>query len=245
MTLPENITSMEREKIAAVIPAAGSGERMGLSENKPFLLLGGKPVLVHALERFQESPFVSEIVLVVRASDRAKAKAVVDEFKLWKVIDIIEGGKHRTDSVFRGLEILKGRGIEIVIIHDGVRPFVAEEKLQLLLAACREHGAAVLAVRPKDTIKQSNNTPFVEATLERSKLWAVQTPQAFSFDLLWKAYDPSVKGSFVGTDDASLVERLGVKVRIVEGSYDNIKITTPEDLELAEIILRRLTSTAR
>lgn len=245
MTLLEKISSREREKIAAIIPAAGYGKRMGSSENKPFLLLGGKPVLVHAVEKFQESPSVSEIVLVVRGFDRAKAKAVVDEFKLSKVIDVVEGGECREDSVFRGLQSLKARGIEIVIVHDGVRPFVAAEKIRVLLAACREHGAAVLAVRPKDTIKQSNNTPFIEATLERSKLWAVQTPQAFSFDLLLKAYDPSVKGSFVGTDDASLVERLGVKVRIVEGSYDNIKITTPEDLELAEVILRRLTSMAR
>jgi len=232
-------------KISAVIAAAGSGERMGFPENKPFLLLGDRPILVHAVEKFQESPPVHEIVLVVRASDYEKACELVDQFQLTKVVEITEGGDRREDSVYRGLQKLANRDVEIVLVHDAVRPFVPPEKIIEVITACRESGAAILAVQPKDTIKQSNRLPFVESTLDRSRLWAVQTPQAFHLDLLLKAYDPEVKGNFISTDDASLVERLGVKVRIVEGSYDNIKITTPEDLELAEVILRRLRSRTR
>ena len=230
---------MDKDRVAAVIPGAGSGERLGLSESKLFLLLGDKPVLVHTLEKLQQSPIVDEVVLVVRRTDLSRARALVTDYRLAKVSDIIEGGDRRQDSVYLGLRTLLGRGVQYVFIHDAVRPFFDAEQIPELLEATKVHGAAILAIRPKDTIKLSDGVPFVQQTLERSKLWAVQTPQCFEIELLMKAYRRAMKENFVGTDDASLVERLGVKVRIVEGSHDNIKITTKEDLELAELILRR------
>lgn len=230
---------MKMERIAAIIPAAGSGERLGSSESKAFLMLGSKPILIHALEKFQESPLVNELILVVRSGDREKARALVSQYGITKVAEITEGGQRRQDSVLRGLQKVVGHDIRYVLVHDAVRPFVTIEKTHELIEACRKHDAAVLAVHPKDTVKDSNSTPFVRSTLDRSKLWAVQTPQAFELDLLLQAYRQAEHLHLAGTDDSSLVEHLGVKVRIVEGSYDNIKITTREDLELAELILKR------
>jgi len=232
---------MEKERIAAIIPAAGSGERMSASENKPFLLLGDRPLLLHTLQIFQDCSEVDELVLVVRAADLKRAEALVAEYHLGKVVGVVEGGQRRQDSVYRGLKRLDGRGVAFVLVHDAVRPFLSASKVREIIRVAKKHRAAVLAVQPKDTIKLSNGTSFVQTTLDRTKLWAVQTPQCFAIDLLMKAYESAIKDEFVGTDDASLVERLGVGVRIVEGSYDNIKITTQEDLELAELILRRQT----
>jgi 2-C-methyl-D-erythritol 4-phosphate cytidylyltransferase len=229
-------------KIAAIIPGAGSGERLAASENKPFLLLGDKPLLVHTVQRFQESPEIDEIVLVVRAKDIPQAETLVAEYRLGKVVAVVEGGDRRQDSVYCGLKELEGRGIAYVLVHDAVRPFLDSFRIHEIIRVAKEHGAAVLAIQPKDTIKLSNGTPFVQKTLDRTRLWAVQTPQCFSMEVLMKAYDSAIKDEFLATDDSSLVERLGVNVRIVEGSYDNIKITTPEDLELAEMILRRHSS---
>lgn len=235
---------MEKAKIAAVIPAAGSGARLGSSESKPFLLLSDKPLLIHTLQKFQDCPEVEEVVLVVRAADINRAQALAGEYRLGKVVGIVEGGQRRQDSVYCGLKKLDGRGVALVLIHDAVRPFLSAAKIYEVIKAAREHGAALLAIQPKDTIKLSNGTSFIETTLDRTKLWAVQTPQCFAMDLLVRAHERALEDGFVGTDDASLVERLGVRVRIVEGSYDNIKITTQQDLELAEIILRRQTRAA-
>ena len=235
---------MKNEKIAAIIPAAGSGERLGAPENKPFLLLGNKPLLVHTLQKFQECSEVNEVVLVVRGVDLRLSMGLVSEYGLTKVVEVVEGGKRRQDSVFRGLQVLGRREVSFVLVHDAVRPLLAVEKVHEIIKATREHDAAILAIQPKDTIKHSNGTSFVESTLDRSKLWLVQTPQCFAMEILLKAYQRAMEDDFAATDDASLVERLGVKVKIVEGSYDNIKITTREDLELAELILRRQLSPA-
>lgn len=233
---------MKKEKIAAIIPAAGSGARLGLRESKPFLLLGDKPLLIHTLQRFQDCPEVDELVLVVRATDLKRAKALVLEYRLEKVVGVVEGGQRRQDSVYCGLKRLDSREVAFVLIHDAVRPFLSLVNVHEIIGAAKKHGAAVLAVQPKDTIKLSNGASIVQTTLDRTKLWAVQTPQCFATDLLMKAYESAIRDDYVGTDDASLVERLGVGVSIVEGSYDNIKITTQDDLDLAELILRRQTS---
>jgi len=233
---------MKKEKIAAIIPAAGSGARLGLRESKPFLLLGDKPLLIHTLQRFQDCPEVDELVLVVRATDLKRAKALVLEYRLEKVVGVVEGGQRRQDSVYCGLKRLDGRNVAFVLIHDAVRPFLSLVNVHEIIGAAKKHGAAVLAVQPKDTIKLSNGASIVQTTLDRTKLWAVQTPQCFATDLLMKAYESAIRDDYVGTDDASLVERLGVGVSIVEGSYDNIKITTQDDLDLAELVLRRQTS---
>ena len=230
---------MDDERIAAIIVAAGSSERMGLETAKPFLKLGGKPILVHTIEKFEGCAGVDEIILVVKHGDKELARKLVSDFRFEKVIAITEGGARRQDSVYEGLRKLGGRDIRFVLVHDGVRPFVTSEKIRELIVACRDYKAAILAVPPKDTIKKSNTVPFVQETLDRTRLWAAQTPQAFAIDVLTKAYDRARRENFTATDDASLVERLGVKVRIIEGSYENIKITTPEDLQLAELILQR------
>lgn len=235
---------MSSGKVAAIIPAAGSGERLGASENKPFLLLASKPVLVHTLQKFQDCFEVSEVVVVVRGVDLPRAADLVSKYQLTKVVEIVEGGARRQDSVYQGLRSILKRDVGHVLVHDAVRPFVHVEKIREIIKACQEHDAAILAIRPKDTIKFSNGSPFVHSTLDRSNLWAVQTPQGFAVKLLADAFDRAMKDRFAGTDDASLVEHLGVKARIVEGSYDNIKITTREDLELAELILRRRVSSA-
>jgi 2-C-methyl-D-erythritol 4-phosphate cytidylyltransferase len=236
---------MKKEKIAAIVPAAGSGARLGLRESKPFLLLGEKPLLIHTLQRFQSCSEVDELILVVRAADLKRAEALVLEYRLGKVVGVVEGGQRRQDSVYRGLKRLDGREVAFVLIHDAVRPFLSTAKVHEVIEAAKKHRAAVLAVQPKDTIKLSSGVSFVQTTLDRTKLWAVQTPQCFAADLLMKAYESALKDDFVGTDDASLVERLGIGVSIVEGSYDNIKITTQDDLDLAELILRRQTSGAK
>lgn len=235
---------MSSGKVAAIIPAAGSGERLGAPENKPFLLLGNIPVVVHTLQKFQDCSEVREVVVVVRGVDLQRVADLVSKYQFTKVVEIVEGGERRQDSVYRGLQSILKRDVEHVLVHDAVRPFVHVEKIREIIRACQEHDAAILAIRPKDTIKFSNGSPFVQTTLDRSNLWAVQTPQGFAIKLLAAAFDRAMEDEFTGTDDASLVEHLGVKVRIVEGSYDNIKITTREDLELAELILRRQVSPA-
>jgi 2-C-methyl-D-erythritol 4-phosphate cytidylyltransferase len=232
---------MKKEKIAAIIVAAGSGARLGAPESKPFLPLGDKPLLIHAVQKFQDCSEVDELVLVVRAADLRRAEALVVEYHLEKVVGVVEGGQRRQDSVYRGLKGLDGRGVEFVLVHDAARPFLSLGKVQEIIRVAKKHRAAVLAIQPKDTIKLSDGTPFIQVTLDRTKLWVVQTPQCFALDLLVRAHERALKDEFVGTDDAGLVERLGVRVRIVEGSYDNIKITTQEDLDLAELILRRQT----
>ena len=230
---------MSSGKVSAIIPAAGSGERLGAQESKPFLLLASKPVLVHTLQKFQDCSEVSEVVVVVRGVDLQRAADLVSKYQLTKAVEIVEGGARRQDSVYQGLKSILKRDVGHVLVHDAVRPFVHVEKIREIIKACQEHDAAILAIRPKDTIKFSNGSPFLQSTLDRSNLWVVQTPQGFAVKLLSDAFDRAIRDGFTGTDDASLVEHLGVKVRIVEGSYDNIKITTREDLELAELILRR------
>jgi 2-C-methyl-D-erythritol 4-phosphate cytidylyltransferase len=224
---------------AAIIVAAGSGERMGLERSKPFLPLGGKPILAHAIEKFEECSAVEEIILVARREDKEAAGAMISDYRFQKVSTLAEGGAQRQDSVYEGLRALGSRRIRYVLVHDGVRPFVSVEKIHRLLAACQEYGAAILAVPLKDTIKRSNAVPFVEETLDRTKLWAAQTPQGFTIDILTRAYEQARRDHFVATDDAGLVEHLGVRVKIIEGEYENIKITTPDDLQLAEHILHR------
>jgi 4-diphosphocytidyl-2-methyl-D-erithritol synthase len=149
------------------------------------------------------------------------------------------GGKKRQDSVNNVLSHLTLKDSDIVLVHDGVRPFIETKRIAHLLKVCKEYDAAVLAVQPKDTIRRSTGGGFFDQTLDRTALWLVQTPQAFRAKLLVKAFEQARKDKFYSTDEAALVERLGVKVRIVEGNYDNIKITTPEDLELGALILDR------
>ncbi|MFH1007789.1 MAG: 2-C-methyl-D-erythritol 4-phosphate cytidylyltransferase [Candidatus Latescibacterota bacterium] len=225
--------------VTAIIPAAGMGRRMGGAIPKPFLMLGGRPVLAHTLAQFERCDAIDDVILVIGTGDlHAGASEVVDYYGLTKVRKIISGGKERQDSVWEGLKAVEA-GTEIVVIHDGVRPFVSTQCLLASIEACHAHSAVITAVPVKDTIKEAEEGS-VTRTLDREKLWAIQTPQTFTRDLITKAYGQAFAAGITATDDAALVERLGHAVHLLRGSYDNIKITTQEDLALGEIILKNL-----
>ncbi len=224
-------------KTVAIIPAGGAGKRLGLEVAKQYLLLDSLPVLVHTLRVFQMTEMVSAVVLVVPKEDEASVqKQIVEKYGLTKVISIVAGGRERQDSVRNGLQAVPGT-CDVVIVHDGVRPFVTPDMVRRVVAAAAEYGAASIGVPAKDTIKETTVENIVTTTLPRQNLWQTQTPQAFRYDVLCRAYAEAQRDHFYGTDDASLVERTGVKVRMVNGSHENIKITTPEDLLMAEALM--------
>ncbi|BBH23972.1 2-C-methyl-D-erythritol 4-phosphate cytidylyltransferase [Paenibacillus baekrokdamisoli] len=217
-----------------VVVAAGRGMRMGTKESKQYLLLQDKPILVHTLELFEGMEEVSEIILVVGEQDVARCEAFVREYDLIKVKAVLAGGSERQHSVRIGLQSL---GTEWVMVHDGVRPLVTQSAVRSCMSMAENVEAAVLAVPVKDTIKQVNEAGVIVATPDRRSLWAIQTPQAFRRSLLIRAHEQAALEGFLGTDDAMVVERLGIPVSVTEGEYTNIKITTPEDLPWAAFLL--------
>ncbi len=221
---------------AAIIVAAGQGSRVGGILPKQFQSVGGKPILSYTLQKFEDCSRIQDVILVT-ASEWVTytAQEIVEPSDLKKVIKIVAGGEQRQDSVFAGLKALEGHP-DFVAIHDAVRPFISVEKLEAAIDACKKHGAAILAVPPKDTIK-TEKSGFVDETPDRSFLWSVQTPQVFKYDLIMKAYQKAFEDGVYHTDDSALVERIGMKVKIVEGEHDNIKVTVPMDLKWAEIKL--------
>ena len=226
-------------RVVALVLAAGQGRRMGAETKKPYLLLAGKPILFHTLREFEKCPSIDRIVLVVEKHEIEHARSsIVEAFGYSKVAGIVAGGLKRQDSVWEGIKAITG-DCELVIVHDGVRPFISQVLLQKAIDVTRESGATVVAVPVKDTIKVVSREKEVLQTLDRKTLWSVQTPQTFNHDLLKRAHEKARQDGFYGTDDASLVERIGVTVKVVDGSYENIKITTPEDLVLGETILQQ------
>lgn len=227
-------------KVTAIVPAAGRGMRMGEDISKQYLPLAGKPILAHTLASLEQCPAIDEVILAVRGKEVAHCQeVVVEKFALKKVKEIIPGGEHRQDSVYNALKRIRPN-CELVLIHDSVRPFLTEELILRTIEETELHGAVAAAVPLTDTIKQGNGRGFVEKTLNRDELWSIQTPQGFKYNLIQKAYSQAYEDGFYGTDDASLVERMGHPVKIIEGSPENIKITTPEDLIIAEAILREI-----
>jgi len=216
-----------------IVVAAGRGTRMGTVESKQYLMLDGKPIFIHTLEVFHRHPLISQIVLVTGEQDVDRCRSWIAEYGMAEQIQVIPGGAERQHSVRQGLLSLS---TPWVLVHDGVRPFVTREQITACCEAARTYGAAVLAVPVKDTIKLADEQGWVAATLDRRSLWAIQTPQAFRRADLLAAHERAAEDEFVGTDDAMLVERLSISVKLVEGAYDNIKITTPEDLGYAEFI---------
>ncbi|EFM11518.1 2-C-methyl-D-erythritol 4-phosphate cytidylyltransferase [Paenibacillus curdlanolyticus YK9] len=219
-----------------VIVAAGKGTRMGTAESKQYLALQDKPILVHTLELFQSLADTKAITLVVGEHDIDRCRNWVTQYGLDKVTAVVSGGAERQHSVHLGLKALPA-DIEWVMVHDGVRPLVTAEAVRRGCEAAVRAGASVLAVPVKDTIKQVNEAGVIVATPDRQSLWAIQTPQAFRRALLTHAHEEAEAEGFVGTDDAMVVERLGVPVVVAEGDYTNIKITTPEDLPYATFLL--------
>ena len=225
-------------KTIAIITAAGKGKRMKAKIRKPYITLGGKPLLAHTILPFEYSTAINSIIIVTAPGDEEFClRNVVKKFGFKKVAKVIRGGKERQDSVMSGI-MAANDGWDIVVVHDGVRPFVAKEIINKVVQSAKKWGAATTAVPVKDTIKQVSYG-FVKKTLQREDLWAIQTPQAFRFDVIKRAHMMARKRGFIGTDDSILVERLGHKVDVVKGSYDNIKVTTPEDLILGEVILKQ------
>lgn len=224
--------------VIALIPAAGMGKRMGASINKQYLLLAGKPILAHTLQLFQDAPFVDAIYPIVPLDEIPYCRdEVVNRYGLDKVRQIVAGGAERQNSVMNGLRAVEGCGDDtVVLIHDGVRPFVPTAVLHRSVEVAREYEGALVAVPVKDTVKVVEGG-FVTATPPRVGLWLAQTPQAFRYGVIRAAHEVAEAEGFLGTDDASLVERLGDRVHVVIGDYRNIKITTPEDMILAEAFL--------
>jgi len=230
-----NVTFGKGKQLSAgaVIVAAGSSERMR-GEDKVFALLGGEPLLARVVDVFERCREIERIVVVVREEKVEEACQMAEEREWLKVAEVCPGGERRQDSVLAGLEAL-GR-CQWVVVHDGARPLVTEDLVRQGLQAAAETGAAAAAVRVTDTIKVAGPDRVVRHTPARESLWAVQTPQVFSYDLLRKAYR-RVRGDV--TDDATAVEQIGERVVLYQGSYSNIKITTPNDLILAEVLRRK------
>ncbi|TXK57233.1 2-C-methyl-D-erythritol 4-phosphate cytidylyltransferase [Bacillus subtilis] len=218
-----------------VIPAAGQGKRMKAGRNKLFIDLKGDPVIIHTLRVFDSHRQCDKIILVINEQEREHFQHLLSDYPFQTSIELVAGGEERQHSVYKGLKAVKQE--KIVLVHDGARPFIKHEQIDELIAEAEQTGAAILAVPVKDTIKRVQDLQVSE-TIERSSLWAVQTPQAFRLSLLMKAHAEAERKGFLGTDDASLVEQMeGGSVRVVEGSYTNIKLTTPDDLTSAAAIM--------
>jgi 2-C-methyl-D-erythritol 4-phosphate cytidylyltransferase len=227
-----------KAKVHAIIVAAGKGIRMNDSVRKQYIALDGSSILSHTLYIFDSCQRVSQIILVVPKEDFDFCRNdILMPAKLQKDINLVAGGPERQDSVYNGLQIVEPDD-GIVVIHDGVRPFVRQEHLVACIKGAAEFGACIIGIPAFDTVKQVNAKNEIVQTHKRDALWLAQTPQAFRAKLIKKAHEAAIQEGFIGTDDASLVERLGQTVKIIPGSRSNIKITSQEDLELARAILQ-------
>lgn len=222
----------------AIIMAAGKGSRMGQCVNKQFLEIKNKPILYYTLKAFSECSCIDDIIVVVAVGDLDYCRdEIVNKYNFFKVVDVVVGGKERQDSVLNGLKAVTN--CEIVLIHDGARPFINESIINSATLYANLYGATACGVRPKDTIKIVDSEGFSMKTPNREMLFCVQTPQAFRYDLILRCHKKISEEGISVTDDTMVVERYGNKVYLYEGSYNNIKITTPEDLEIGRQILER------
>jgi 2-C-methyl-D-erythritol 4-phosphate cytidylyltransferase len=222
-------------KVGAIIAAAGFGRRMKTDRPKQLLALNGTPILVHTIRKFDASAVISYIIVTAPRESVEEVTDLVNSAGFKKSVTVIEGGERRQDSVAMGLQRLQP-GTDIVAVHDGVRPFVSIEEIESVVRQAAQSGAAILGVPIVDTVKQAERE-FVESTLMREHLILAQTPQVFRTDILKEAFERAAKDEYYGTDESSLVERLGLPVAIVRGSERNIKITRPSDLTLARAFL--------
>jgi 2-C-methyl-D-erythritol 4-phosphate cytidylyltransferase len=231
--------------VVVILPAAGLGTRMGRSSpekagvsRKQFMLLDGSPIFLHTVRKFARCSRVSEIVLAVRPEDREWVEESLRDEKLGKPARVVEGGDSRQQSVENALATIKA-GVDLVAVHDAVRPFIDMATIEKVIDEAGESGAAIVGVVPVDTVKQVGRRAKIQSTLQRERLVLAQTPQVFRLDLLRRAFESARADSFTGTDESSLVERLDeVEVSVVAGSDRNIKITKPTDMELARLFAR-------
>lgn len=241
-------------KVVVIIPAAGLGTRMAapssartkkLAPSKQFTELGGTPILIHTLRKFAAHPRVSEIFVALRKDEiagfrerlQSEAKDVLE-----KKVELIQGGEHRQNSVANALKAVSAAPDDVILVHDAVRPFVTAEIINEVIEGAKKHGAAIAGMPAVDTVKQVERTAdgaLITATIPRERVVMAQTPQGFRYDIIKKAFDEAAADGFMGTDEASLIERAGGAVVVVMGSPRNLKITTPSDMELAEFFLRK------
>ena len=229
---------MEKQKYAAIVLAAGSGKRMNPQVHKQYLIIQDRPVLYYSLKEFEDSA-VDEIVLVVgKGEEEFCRREIVDKYGISKVKAIVEGGKERYHSVFEGLK--QTSDADYVLIHDGARPFVNQDIIRRCMQEVQKYQACVVGMPVKDTIKIADEEGYAKQTPDRKNVWMIQTPQTFSYALIYEAYEEMLKTEDTAiTDDAMVLERIkGKKSKLIEGSYRNIKITTPEDLLIANVYLQ-------
>ncbi len=222
-----------------IVLAAGMGKRMKAEKNKVFITLKDTPIIIRTLQTFVQDSYCKNIILPINPNDQLLFEKLLEQYPFDKPIQVVMGGKERQNSVYNGLKHLRGSEEGIVLIHDGARPFITQELIHSLVRSATEHGSAIPGVPVKDTVKRVKDDQVI-GTVERSSLWAVHTPQAFRLSIVKQAHEKAILEGFLGTDDASLVEQLGEKVSIVQDSYNNIKITTPEDLYIAEAIMNQM-----
>lgn len=222
----------------AIVVAAGTGKRMGCDTAKQYLLLGDKPVLAFTLLRIASIDYIDGIVLVVGQNDISFCqREIIQQYKIGKILDIVAGGERRQDSVYNGLKVIRDRNPRYVLVHDGVRPFFSNTIFDDIFCAMKEHHAAIPGIPVIPTVKECSNDMFVERTIPRDRLWEIQTPQGFLYELLVTAYEQLYKKSLSVTDESMAMELLGHKIKLVKGNTENIKITTPADLEFARHLL--------
>lgn len=229
---------MEKQKYTAIVLAAGSGKRMNSKVHKQYLIIQDRPVLYYSLKAFEDSA-VDEIVLVVgKGEEKFCRKEIVDKYGISKVKAIVEGGKERYHSVFEGLK--QTSDADYVLIHDGARPFVNQDIIRRCMQEVQKYQACVVGMPVKDTIKIADEEGYAKQTPDRKNVWMIQTPQTFSYALIYEVYEEMLKIEDTAiTDDAMVLERIkGKKSKLIEGSYRNIKITTPEDLLIANVYLQ-------
>ena len=232
------------KKVTVLIAAAGMGHRMELPINKQFLNIKGKTVLGMTLHAFEICPYIDDIILIIQKKERDIVQGLLKDIDMTKPYQFVIGGKERQDSIWNGLCAID-EDTDIVLTHDGARPFITQEKIKDVLDGLQNTGASVLANPVKDTIKVSSNGVIVDFTPKRDVLFAVQTPQAFYKSVIIAAYQQAIDEGYYGTDDCSLVEKSGIKVSLVKGDYANIKITVPEDLIIAESLVKEPTEILR
>ncbi len=228
------------KSVVAVVPAAGQGTRMGMAARKQYLSLGGFPLLVLSLKVLQQIPSIREIILSVPEEDIEYCwREIVKPFGLAKVTQIVVGGQRRQDSVRHGLFAISNPP-DLVLVHDGVRPFIHADIVEKNIACAAQTGAAIVAMPIHDTVKRVDDKHVIRETLNREELWQIQTPQTFRYDWLLEAHQQAITDQWEVTDDAALIERKGYPVSVVEGSCFNIKITRPDDLIFGEAILNKI-----